>query len=207
VKVVCGIGNPGREYTATRHNVGFRVVDRVARLVGAPDERKKFSARVAEVPLDGEKVVLVKPETYVNLSGQSARAVLDFYKVEPAGLLVVADDVNLELGRIRIRGAGSSGGHNGLESIIQHLGTNQFPRLRVGIGRLGVGRGDLVPHVLGKYSPDEADVAVSSEERASAAVVDWLRLGLEICMNRHNGPSPERRTEDGRRLEGEEEKL
>jgi PTH1 family peptidyl-tRNA hydrolase len=205
VKVVLGIGNPGREYAATRHNVGFRVVDRVAATLGVDVGRKKFRGRLGEAVVGEERVVLVKPETYVNLSGECARAVLDFYKVDPDSLLVVSDDVNLPLGRLRVRSGGSSGGHHGLESIRSMLGTDRFARLRVGIGNEGTRGGNLVPHVLGKYSEDEAAEAESSEERASAAVLDWLRFGLDACMNCHNGPSPKPGTEDGRQLEGEKE--
>jgi len=206
VKVVLGIGNPGRQYAGTRHNVGFRVVDKLAARFDVDVSRSKFKGVVGEGSYGSGRMMLVKPQTYVNLSGECARAILDFYKLEPSELLVVSDDVNLVLGRLRVRGGGSSGGHNGLESIATHLGTTKFPRLRVGIGREGARSGDLVPHVLGRYSAEEGAVAADSEERASTAVVDWLRFGLDACMNRHNGPSPGSRTDESRQPEGEEEK-
>lgn len=197
MKIVLGLGNPGREYEATRHNVGWRVVDRVAgSLEGAGEFRpkRKFGGFIAEGtargPAGQERVLLVKPETYMNLSGECGRAVADYYGVEAESLLVVADDVNLPLARLRFRRGGSSGGHNGLESIIRHLGTEAFPRLRVGVGRpAGAEEEGLTGHVLGGFSREEAPLARRAEERAAEAVGEWIGSGIEPCMDRYNGPS------------------
>lgn len=135
MKVVLGIGNPGRKYSATRHNVGFRVIDRVAGALGVEVRKRKLKGLLGEGAAEGERLLLVKSQTYVNLTGECARAVLDYFGAGVDSLLVVTDDVNLPLGALRCRGAGSSGGHNGLESVIRHLGTQEFARLRVGVGR------------------------------------------------------------------------
>ena len=198
MKVVLGIGNPGREYAATRHNAGFRVLDLVAGRLPAGGWRRKFRGRVAEGALGGEKVLLVKPGTFVNLSGECAREVLAFHKVEPSDLLVVCDDVNLKMGRLRCRRSGRSGGHHGLDSVAERLGTDAFPRLRVGVGLPWCGgkngRGgddgerDLVGHVLSGFAPSEAEAAERAESRAADAVMEWIVRGTESCMNRFNGP-------------------
>ncbi len=196
MKVVLGIGNPGREYADTRHNAGFRVIDGVAGLLGrcAFRKKRKFRALVCEGTFaragsggpDAGRVLLMKPETYVNLSGESARVVADYYGVPADSFLAVADDVNLPLGRLRARRGGSSGGHNGLESIARHLGTEDFARLRVGVGRPpGEGR-ELTGHVLGTWSAGERAEAERAEERAAGAVIEGLEHGIEACMNRYN---------------------
>jgi len=207
-----GIGNPGREYASTRHNVGWRIADGVAALLEPAAEfrrRRRFKGLlgegIAHGPGGDERVLLVKSETFVNVSGECARAVADYYRVEAASLLVVADDVNLPLAQIRCRRGGSSGGHKGLESIIRHLGTEAFPRLRVGVGRPRVASGSpsgsarrgggegadsreggLTGHVLGAFSREEAPLARRAEERAAEAVMAWLRDGIEVCMDRYN---------------------
>ena len=198
MKIVLGMGNPGREYASTRHNVGWRVADGVASLLEPPAEfrgRRRFKGSlgegVARGPEGDERVLLVKPETFVNLSGECARAVADYYRVEAESFLVVADDVNLPLAQIRCRRGGSSGGHKGLESIIRHLGTEAFPRLRVGVGRPGCEAADsreggLTGHVLGPFSREEAPLARRAEERAADAVMAWVRSGIEVCMDRYN---------------------
>ncbi len=223
MKIVLGIGNPGREYASTRHNVGFRVADEVAALLGCAAgfrSRRRFKGLLGEWVAPGpegeERVLLVKPETFVNVSGECARTVADYYRVEAASLLVVADDVNLPLAQIRCRRGGSSGGHKGLESIIRHLGTEAFPRLRVGVGRPRVASGSfsqdarrgggeaadpreggLTGHVLGAFSREEAPLARRAEERAAEAVMAWVRDGIEVCMDRYNvrqtGTADERR--------------
>ena len=192
MKVVLGIGNPGREYEATRHNVGFRVVDRVAASVGVEVKKRKFKALLGEGMSDGERLLLVKPQTFVNLSGESARAVIDYFGVGVDSLLVVTDDVNLPLGTVRCRPGGSSEGHNGLDSVIQHLGTSEFARLRVGVGRPEAGyeteggEGKLVGHVLGRFSEEEKPVAAQAEAGAAEAVLVWVGSGLEECQNLFN---------------------
>ncbi len=188
----------------TRHNVGRRVVERLALSLGVELRKKgKLKGLVGRGRLRSESVLLVKPETYVNLSGECARAVTDYYGVEPDSLLVVADDVNLPLGRLRCRARGSAGGHNGLESIIRHLGTEEFARLRVGVGR---GRssgasGDLVGHVLGSFSREELPVAERAETRAEAAATEWIRGGVEVCMNEYNWHAEPEGSAEGKKEE------
>jgi PTH1 family peptidyl-tRNA hydrolase len=199
MKVVAGIGNPGREYAGTRHNVGFDVVDALARADGIEVAKRRFDALTGEGTVARERVMLVKPQTFVNLSGVAVRQALDFYKLPPADLLVVCDDANLPLGKIRFRREGSSGGHNGLESIVAHLGTEAFARLRIGIGRpssragsgqaegLGAREGpDLVDHVLGRFSKAERAVMDETMIDAMRGVGAWLTCGIDACMNEFN---------------------
>lgn len=181
---VLGLGNPGRRYRGTRHNVGFEVLDIVAREFGVKIRRRKLESLVAEAALDGEALVLAKPQTFVNLSGIAARAVSQHYGIPPERLLVVCDDVSLPLGRIRVRASGSHGGHNGLKSITAELGTQAFPRVRVGIGMPE--SGDMVEYVLSRFHADELPVVEEELQRAAAAVMTVLREGVEPAMNRFN---------------------
>lgn len=183
MKVVVGIGNPGREYAGTRHNVGFDVVDALACADGIEVTKRRFDALTGEGMVARERVMLVKPQTFVNLSGIAVRQSLDFYKLPPGDLLVVCDDANLPLGKIRFRREGSSGGHNGLESIVAHLGTEAFARLRIGIGREGR---DLVDHVLGRFSKAERAVMDETMIDAMRGVGVWLTRGIDACMNEFN---------------------
>lgn len=187
MKVICGLGNPGERYLLTRHNVGFRVVDLLADRWGlAGQGRLRDGAAQLEVRLGqpAEKVLLVKPMRYMNRSGGPLRAALRQTEVEPsADLLVVADDIDLPLGRLRARRAGSAGGHNGLRDVIASLGTEEFARLRVGIGRAG----DAVDHVLSTFRPGERDLATEAVATAADACELWLAEGIEAVMNRYNG--------------------
>jgi len=185
VKVIAGLGNPGPKYTRTRHNVGFRVLDVVARRLDAAFDREKYQALVAETRRGREAVLLLKPQTYMNLSGASVVRALRYKGGEPEDMLVVVDDVNLALGRLRLRPDGSAGGHNGLKSIIEHLGSTAFARLRVGIGTGGQS-GDLTGHVLGKFAPDEEPLMDKAVERAADAVVSFIEDGVTATMNRYN---------------------
>jgi PTH1 family peptidyl-tRNA hydrolase len=187
VKVVVGLGNPGSRYDGTRHNVGFAVVDVLAAGPGAGRFQSRFAAQVAEVDEDGYKILLVKPETFMNLSGSCVRRVVDFYKVELADLLVVCDDFNLPLGKLRVRARGTHGGHNGLRDIQNHLGTTEYARLRLGVGA-PPGEG-AVDHVLGRFRPGERPVIEDAVVRAAQAVGVWVRQGVEVCMNQYNGES------------------
>ncbi len=198
---VLGLGNPGDEYRATRHNVGFRVLEHLAAGLGEEFSRKRFRSMVAEVRLGSEKVILCEPQTYMNKSGAAARAVLDFYKLEPAGVLVVCDDFHLELGRVRVRRGGSSGGHNGLESVAGQFGTQEFPRLRLGIGEAPHGS---VDYVLGRFRAGEEEVISETIRRSADAVRCWAEEGIEACMNRFNarsakedGPQADQKAEEG----------
>ena len=183
MRVVVGLGNPGKQYHGTRHNVGFAVVDALASGPTAGRFQSRFQAQVAELMEGDEKVLLVKPETFMNLSGRSVHQVIDFYKVELADLLVVCDDINLPLGKLRIRTKGSHGGHNGLRDIQNHLGTPDYSRLRVGVG---AGGEDLIDHVLGRFRPSERPVIEDALSLAIQAVSTWVGQGVDVCMNRYN---------------------
>jgi peptidyl-tRNA hydrolase, PTH1 family len=185
MKVVVGLGNPGRKYAGTRHNVGYVVIDALVAGPGGFAFRNRFQAQVADGVEGGVPVLLVKPETFMNLSGHTVRQVVDFYKVEPADLLIVCDDTNLPLGKVRVRAKGTHGGHNGLRNIQEHLGTTEYPRLKVGVG---AAREDMVDHVLGTFKPGERAAVEDAIARAVQAVVVWIRDGVEACMNRFNGP-------------------
>jgi PTH1 family peptidyl-tRNA hydrolase len=183
MRVVVGLGNPGKQYHGTRHNVGFAVVDGLASGPAAGRFQSRFQAQVAEMMEGDQKVLLVKPETFMNLSGRAVHQVIDFYKVELADLLVVCDDINLPLGKLRIRSKGSHGGHNGLRDIQNHLGTQDYARLRVGVGS---GEEDLVDHVLGRFRPSERPVIEDAISLAIQAVSLWVGQGVDECMNRYN---------------------
>jgi PTH1 family peptidyl-tRNA hydrolase len=188
-KLVVGLGNPGKEYAATRHNIGFAVVDRLAEKFNCSFRKKwRFSAEVAEATVgDASKVVLAKPQTYMNRSGSAVNALLKWSKIEPPQLLVVVDDADLPLGQIRLRASGGSGGHNGLRSIIEVLGGNEeFARLRVGIGRSAPVGADITGHVLGKFAAQERASAEEAETTAVEAIECYLREGLTEAMNQFN---------------------
>ena len=184
MRVVVGLGNPGKQYHGTRHNVGFAVVDGLACGPTAGRFQSRFQAQVAEMMEGNEKVLLVKPETFMNLSGQAVHQVIDFYKVELADLLVVCDDINLPLGKLRIRTKGSHGGHNGLRDIQNHLGTQDYARLRIGVG--SGDDEDLVDHVLGRFRPSERPAIEDALSLAIQAVSLWVGQGVDECMNRYN---------------------
>jgi PTH1 family peptidyl-tRNA hydrolase len=184
MKVICGLGNPGERYRLTRHNVGFRVVDLLADRWKVSGGRVRDGAASIEVSRPSGAVLLVKPMKYMNLSGGPLRAAMRQTNAEPEhDVLVVADDVDLPLGRIRLRRSGSAGGHNGLRDIIAALGTNEFARLRVGIGR----GGETVDHVLSTFRPGEAELAALAVAVAADAAERWLVDGVEAAMNEFNG--------------------
>ncbi|HXE80593.1 MAG TPA: aminoacyl-tRNA hydrolase [Vicinamibacterales bacterium] len=193
MKLIAGLGNPGRRYRDTRHNVGFRVVDELARRAGVdfgPAPADALVARIRDFEGRGP-VLLVKPLTMMNASGEAVAALGRYYRIEPDALLVITDDVNLPLARLRARARGSSGGHNGLRSVVQHLGTEAFPRLRVGVGR-GDRRVDLADHVLATFDPEERPIIEAAIMRAADAAALFVAAGIEAVMNRFN-PA----TEDG----------
>lgn len=187
MKIVVGLGNPGPKYAGTRHNVGYDVVDYLAAAPGCSAFRERFEALVAEAKEGGEAVLLVKPLTFMNLSGRAARAALDFYKLSPADLLVVCDDFNLPLGKLRLRAKGSHGGQNGLRNIQDQLGTDTYPRLRIGVGEPNPG--EAVDHVLSRFKPAERAAVQDAVALAAQAAVAWVRGGTEAAMNRFNGPA------------------
>jgi len=179
-----GLGNPGREYLRTRHNIGFRVIDTLSKGLNLKLKPGEGEYLIAQGKYGGTRLLLVKPTTYVNRSGLAVSQLLSLFPLELSQLLVVCDDVNLPLGRIRIRGKGSDGGHKGLASIIYHLGEEGFPRLRVGIG--GGERNDLVGFVLGEFTPAEEEVMGKVIERAAEACLSFVQDGLMEAMNRYN---------------------
>jgi PTH1 family peptidyl-tRNA hydrolase len=184
-RLVVGLGNPGKQYERTRHNVGWMVVDRACARRGIEPTKKAFEARYAFHGIGREQVGFVKPLTYMNLSGEAARGFADFYKVEPRDVLVVCDDLALPLGQLRIRAGGSSGGQKGLESTIRMLGTEQVPRLRIGIGAPPPFM-DAADWVLAKFREDEAKVIAEAVEKAADAVDCWLAQGVEVTQARFN---------------------
>jgi PTH1 family peptidyl-tRNA hydrolase len=185
MKLVVGLGNPGKRYAGTRHNVGYAVVDLLAESPHASRWHSRFQAQVAELREDSGRVLLVKPETFMNLSGRCVREVMQFYQVSPEDLLVVCDDINLPLGRLRFRARGSHGGHNGLRDIQNHLGTIEYSRLRIGVGSPGAG--DAVDFVLGRFGPTDQAVMEEAVRTAAQAVLVWVERGTEACMNQYNG--------------------
>lgn len=182
--VVVGLGNPGKEYKGSRHNVGFEVVDRVAREYGAEVTRRRFRSRIGEAATEAGPVLLVKPQTYMNDSGRAVQAVVAWNRLELDNLLVVCDDLDLKPGRVRVRRKGSSGGHKGLQSIVAALGTTGFARLRVGIGRPAAM--PPIDYVLGRFTAAERTVVADAIERAAEAVRCWAVEGVDACMNRFN---------------------
>jgi PTH1 family peptidyl-tRNA hydrolase len=196
VKLIVGLGNPGRQYRDTRHNVGFKVVEELARRHGANFEAAPAEAEMARARNLGEGgTLLAKPLTFMNLSGHAVGELLRYFKIDAADLLVVADDVNLPVGRLRARRRGSEGGHNGLRSIIEQLGTNEFPRLRVGVGR-GDTRRDLADHVLAGFEPDEQLEIARAMTRAAEAAEVFATDGIVKVMDMFNAGDPNQSTED-----------
>jgi PTH1 family peptidyl-tRNA hydrolase len=197
MKLVVGLGNPGREYVGTRHNVGFEVVDRLAEKLGwiakgdfdrmakSKFDGLAYDGSLAKVGGDMERLVLLKPTTYMNLSGKAVQAAMGFYQLEPADIMVVVDELALPSGKLRLRQSGSDGGHNGLKDIQRALGTNQYPRLRMGI--------DAPPppiagkdYVLGRFSPDQRKLIDPALDRAAGAIVTWIDKGINAAMNQFN---------------------
>ncbi len=186
MKLIVGLGNPGPEYRETRHNVGFKVVDALVERWRVQDEwREKFQALQIKTTVGAEPVIVAKPLTFMNLSGQAVAGLAGFYKIEPPDIFVVTDDVALPVGRLRARREGGAGGQNGLKSIIQCLATQAFPRMRVGVGR-GQRSGDLSGHVLGHFEADERDTVSAAVLRAADAAEMFISEGIERVMNTFN---------------------
>jgi PTH1 family peptidyl-tRNA hydrolase len=184
VRLVVGLGNPGPEYTETRHNLGFQVIEALELALGIEVKQRKFRARLGAGQHQGKKVILMKPWTFMNRSGEPVAAAVGFYKLDLRDLLVVVDDMALETGMLRVRANGSAGGHNGLADIIEKLGTNEFARCRVGIGARR--SPDAVEHVLGRPASDEKPVLNRAILRARDAVLCWLAFGVDKTMNEFN---------------------
>ena len=185
--MIVGLGNPGKDYEKTRHNVGFRSTDLLAGLLKTKIDRLKFKALTRMVNYNGMKVLLVQPQTYMNLSGAAVSALATYYKVKPERILVIFDDISLPVGRIRIRKDGSAGGHNGIKSIIQSLGTDQFPRVKVGVGAKPHPDYDLADWVLSKFSAQEEKALAPALENAANAALMVLDQGTEKAASAYNG--------------------
>ncbi len=184
MKLIVGLGNPGPRYAGTRHNIGFDVVDLLAAGKGTSPFRSRFQAQTAEFPDDTETILLLKPETFMNLSGQSVRHAVDFYKLSTDDVLIVCDDIALPLGKLRIRAQGTHGGHNGLRDIQAHLGTTTYSRMRIGVGAPD---DDAADYVLSRFRPTEKPAVTEAIATAAEATLVWLRQGVAECMNRYNG--------------------
>lgn len=184
--IIAGLGNPGKEYENTRHNAGFNVIDALAEKYNIGVSEKAHKALVGKGYIEGTKVILVKPQTYMNNSGESLREITDYYKVDPENeLIVIYDDISLNVGMLRIRDKGSAGGHNGIKSIISHLGTQTFLRIKVGVGDK-IPEMDLADHVLGHFSKEDKEVMKGSFDKARDAAVMLLSGDVEKAMNVYN---------------------
>jgi PTH1 family peptidyl-tRNA hydrolase len=184
--IIVGLGNPGKEYEGTRHNAGFMVIDRMAEKYGIDVNDEKFKGLLGKGIVEGNKVLLVKPQTYMNNSGECVRSVMDYYKADIDDVIVVFDDISLEPGKLRLRPKGSAGGHNGIKSIIAHLGSEGFKRVKFGVGDKPKGW-DLVDWVLGRFKAEDANEIEAGIERACAALVWIMNEGIESGMNHFNG--------------------
>ena len=183
--IIAGLGNPTKTYAGTRHNIGFEVIDQLANDLRIDVSSKKHKAEYGKGYIGGEKVILAKPQTFMNLSGESIREMADYYKVDSEDIIIIFDDVSLEPGQLRVRAKGSAGGHNGIKSIIAHLGTQEFPRVKVGVGEKPKGW-DLADYVLGKFSGDDRKIMDEAVKEAAKAVVLMVTDGVDAAMNQFN---------------------
>lgn len=183
--LIVGLGNPEEEYSKTRHNMGFNTINKLSQQYNIDVKQNKFQALCGSGIIEKEKVILLKPQTYMNLSGNSVKEVVDFYKIEKEKILVIYDDMDIEPGKIKIRKKGSSGGHNGMKSIIQMIGTEDFPRIRIGIGR-PEHNGDEINHVIGAIPEEQIPLLDEGTEKAKDAVIEILKNGIDIAMNKFN---------------------
>lgn len=189
MKLVVGLGNPGVQYAKTRHNIGFMVIDYLAEQLNITVDKVKFKSIIGEGYAGTEKIILAKPQTYMNLSGEAVLDMVQWYKLEPEEIIVIYDDMDLPTGRIRLRSQGSAGGHNGMKSIIYLIQTDKFPRLRVGIGRPDNQNIESANFVLGKFSDSEAELMGPAVKKAAEAVLKTFQTGVERAMNEVNRES------------------
>ena len=183
--LIVGLGNPEEEYSKRRHNMGFDTINKIAKQYNIEINKNKFQGLYESATIETKKVILVKPQTYMNLSGKCVKEIADFYKVSHEEILVIYDDMDIEPGKIKIRKKGSSGGHNGMKSIIQMLGTEEFPRIRIGIGRPKYS-GDEINHVIGTIPEEEMSKLSEGIEKAKEAVIEILKNGIDSAMNKLN---------------------
>lgn len=183
--LIVGLGNPEEEYGKTRHNMGFNVINKLSNKYGIEVNKKKFDGLCGDGMVEGETVILLKPQTYMNLSGKSIAQVVNFYKIPLENIIVIYDDVDIESGLIRIRKKGSSGSHNGMKSVIEELGSEEFSRVRVGIGKPKY-EGDMINYVIGPVPEEEQKQLEKGVEKAKEAVIEILKNGIDIAMNKFN---------------------
>lgn len=184
--IIIGLGNPGREYSQTRHNIGFQAIACLSEQYQIPLDLKKHKAVCGKGIIDGQKVILAMPQTYMNLSGESVAELLSFYKVTSKEIIVIYDDISLEVGQLRLRKKGSAGGHNGIKSIIQHLGTDEFSRIKFGVGDKPKGW-DLADYVLGRFTKEEEDAIEPGLKKTIEAVRKIVSESMDVAMNQFNG--------------------
>ena len=189
--LVVGLGNPGAQYVTTRHNAGFLALDYLCEVYGARIDRSRFKALVGEAQIGTHRVLLMKPQTFMNLSGEAVGEAARFYKLTPSRVIVLSDDISLEPGRLRVRRKGSAGGHNGLKSITQHLGTEEYPRIKLGVGQKPHADYDLVDWVLSSFSSKEEKLLAFSLKNAAEASLAIIDQGVPTASNRFNGSAPE----------------
>ena len=185
--LIAGLGNPGKKYEKTRHNMGFMTIDKLAEKHNVSVDKSKFKALVGEFNLGGEKIILMKPQTYMNLSGEAIREAVNFYKLDLKNVLVIYDDLDIPVGALRIRTAGSPGTHNGMRSVVSNLGSQKFPRIRIGIGNDE--QRDIIDFVIGKLSKDDEEILNDTIESASLAVECFIAEGIDKAMNKYNSGS------------------
>lgn len=187
--LIAGLGNPGSKYENTRHNMGFKTIDAIADMLGTEVKRGKFQGLIGEAKIGTEKVLLLKPQTYMNLSGNSVREAAMYYDIPRENLIVIYDDMDIPVTSIRIRKSGGPGTHNGMKSVVSQLGIKDFPRIRVGVGT-EKHDGDIINHVIGKVSGSEMALLDQSCKAAAEAAIDIVKLGIDNAMNKHNGKQP-----------------
>ena len=192
--LIVGLGNPGTEYAATRHNIGFDMITYLSDKYRIPMRGKEGKAIVGKGFIEGQKVMLAQPQTFMNLSGESVRALMDYYKLTEEEVVIIYDDISMPVGQVRIRPKGSAGGHNGIKSIIQHLGTQEFPRIKIGVGDKPA-NGDLVKHVLGRFGKEEDVMIRDVFELAEKGLLALLQEDVAAAMNTVNGIKIERNGE------------
>lgn len=183
--LIVGLGNPEEDYSGTRHNMGFDTINKIAEQYEISINKKKFKGLYGTGSIEQQKVILLKPQTYMNLSGNCVKEIVDFYKIEKENIIIIYDDMDIEPGKIKIRKKGSSGGHNGIKSIIQMLGTDEFPRIRIGIGK-PEHKGDEINYVIGAIPDEEKERLIQGVEKAEKALIEILKNGIDIAMNKFN---------------------
>ncbi|MBQ2932455.1 MAG: aminoacyl-tRNA hydrolase [Clostridia bacterium] len=184
--IIAGLGNPGKKYTGTRHNMGFEALDAVAAKYNIDIKKSKFNALYGEGTIEGEKVVLIKPQTFMNLSGEAVREFKNWYKTDTSQIIIIYDDVSLPVGKMRIRKKGSAGGHNGMKSIIYQLNSDEFPRIKLGVGSPENPEFDLADYVLGKFTKDEVKILIQTAINTADAVGEIIKNGCEKAMSKFN---------------------